>query len=148
MRPKETVVTSLNVTVCVVALVGVVSSGCQTRPSESGRSRFQVLDPPPSTASSASDKRIVQTENLIDYIPGHIKRPFSLPVYPPNALAAHAGAFEVTVSVTVDESGRVSDVVRSLRGLSLPSRFADDFFNAVKAAIMGWTFEPSHQVYY
>ena len=133
---------------CAVALVTILLAGCQTRTAETGRSRFQVLDPTGTAPSPSSDKHAVESDRLIDYIPGHIRRPFAQPVYPRNALAAHTGNYEITVTITIDESGRVSDVVRSLRGLNLPSRYAEEFFEAVQSTVLSWKFEPSHQVYY
>jgi len=128
-------------------LIIIILTGCQTRTSQTGRSRFQVLEPV-GTPPASSDKHVVESDRLIDYVPGHIRRPFAQPTYPPSALAAHAGNYEVTVAITIDETGRVSDVVRSLRGLNLPSPYADEFFEAVKTTVSGWKFEPSHQVYY
>ena len=69
--------------------------------------------------------------------------PLAQPVYPPHALAAKAGRMTVGVKITVDENGRVTDVVPSLLTLTTPGRFGDDFMAAIATAVRQWRFRPA-----
>ncbi|MDI1250888.1 MAG: hypothetical protein PSV13_18635 [Lacunisphaera sp.] len=70
-------------------------------------------------------------------------QPLATPVYPPRALAAKAGRVTIGVKITVDAAGRVSDIGPSLRAVTIPSRFDEDFQAAVRAAVSQWRFRPA-----
>jgi hypothetical protein len=84
----------------------------------------------------------------VNYVPGYLKGSPRKPDYPPAALAARAGRYVVYATLTIDESGRVTGVSRSLRGIALPNPFAEAFFQAVWDAVTDWRFSPSHDVYW
>ena len=71
-----------------------------------------------------------------------------MPVYPKPALAAKAGRNVVGVHVTVDPTGRVSEVRLSMLVFSTPGPFASDFRDAVEAAVRQWQFTPARAEYF
>jgi len=66
-----------------------------------------------------------------------------MPVYPRRALAAKAGWATVGVKITVDSTGRVTDIRPSILTLSTPGPFAADFREAVELALRQWKFYPA-----
>lgn len=66
-----------------------------------------------------------------------------LPVYPERALKAKAGAATVGVRVTVDATGRVTDIGPSLLVFNTPGPSAEAFLEATKAAVRSWRFRPA-----
>ena len=77
------------------------------------------------------------------YVDAKPVEPLAMPVYPPRALAAHAGDVTVKVDVTVSKEGRVSEMAPDILDFSTISRFHDDFRAAVEAAVSTWRFEPA-----
>jgi hypothetical protein len=76
-----------------------------------------------------------------------LMEPAALPVYPARALKAKAGRATVGVHVTVGTNGRISSIVSSMLVFSTPGPFADDFRDAVEAALHQWKFEPARIEY-
>ena len=71
--------------------------------------------------------------------------PLATPVYPAAALAAKAGLVTIGVKISVYTDGRVSDVSPSLLTFSTPTRYADEFEEAVREAVMRWRFRPAQR---
>src|SRR5690606_41034828 len=59
---------------------------------------------------AGTDGVTVNEEVRINYFPPRAEAPLTLPVYPPEALAAGTGEYVVFVTVTIDASGNVTDV--------------------------------------
>lgn len=127
----------------VLALAGAWLAGCRHMavvPSDgTSTHRFLEPTPPPEKKLEGTAVAKLPTEQVINPSP---ILPLAEPVYPPAALAAHAGTATVAVRVTIDVSGRVADVRESLLSLSMPSRFAAEFRAAVDAAVKQWRFRP------
>lgn len=114
-----------------------------------GRSSFEVLGAranglPVKTTADAT----LTTGERIDFIASYARAPLAEPIYPAAALRAGAGQCVVFVAVTVDETGRVSEVVPSWQRIQLGGAFASEFLAAAKAAVEQWNFSPAHDVYY
>ncbi len=134
----------------MLVLAGVVLTACRHTPAEppaTGSSSFTFVE---SGRAEAADKVIVgdvgepsAAKYSENYSPAFPLKPMGLPVYPPRALAAKAGAATVGVRVKVDAAGRVSEVGPSLLVYSTPGPFAEDFQAAVQAAVMQWRFRPA-----
>jgi hypothetical protein len=85
----------------------------------------------------------------VENIPGYfVEKDLVKPVYPADALAAHAGVRFVTVTVSFDENGNATDAFPNLRGINVADKYADEFLAATKAAVMRWKITPPHNVYY
>ena len=69
--------------------------------------------------------------------------PLAIPVYPRVALAANLGSVTIAVKISVDKDGRVEAVSPSMAGISLPTRFYQQFHEAIETAIAQWRFEPA-----
>jgi hypothetical protein len=104
-------------------------------------------EPPPSPPPSAV-KEADPSDTIVEYIAGYPKKNVALPLYPAAALSAHTGDYIVFVSVAIDETGHVTSVDRSWKGISPLNPFSEQFLDAVKSAVATWQFEPSHKVYY
>ena len=111
-----------------------------------GRTSFEVLKPKEPPAASSGAKGTVESAG--SYLPGYPKAELAKPVYPPDALKARAGDCVVYVTVTIDETGHVSEVAPSWRGIGTQNRYSGEFLDAVRAAVGRWEFVPSQIVTY
>jgi TonB family protein len=124
----------------------LVAAGCQHAPAPSGgTSSFKVIEPPPDRTPPPPSGAKIQMTGLEQYREASVQeKTIVLPVYPPRALKAKAGAAQVGVRVRVDMEGRVSDVRPSLLAASIiPPGFRADFEQAVEAAVRQWKFHPA-----
>jgi len=134
----------------MLVLVAAVLTACRHAPTEppaTGASSFTFVEAGRTDAASqvivgdvGEPSAAKYSEN---YSPAFPLKPMVLPIYPPRALAAKAGAATVGVRLKVDAAGRVIDVGPSLLVYSTPGPFADDFQAAVQAAVMQWRFRPA-----
>ena len=114
-------------------------------PTPVGATTFRFLEPPPSHESSpATDAREDRTPMSVIAAAVPIE-PLGQPVYPSRALAAHANAAVVAVQLTIDATGRVTDIGPSFRELTTPGRWEGDFKAAVEAAVKDWRFYPAQR---
>lgn len=121
--------------------------GCRHAPPDTGASSFTVVE----AQRTASSQVIVgdvgepsaakYAEDFRQAVP--MKKTVVLPVYPARALQAKAGRATVGVQVTVDPAGQVTDIGSSLLTYNPPGPFAEDFLEAVKAAVRQWRFFPA-----
>lgn len=141
VRVKE-----IMVTVGIVA--GLASPGCRhVAPTEKGTSSFRVVEPRRPPPAVTSNETIVPVSRE-QYRDAEAKHPLVMPVYPPKALAAKAGAATIGVHVTVDASGAVVDIRPSMLAISVtPPKFADAFREAVETAVRQWKFAPARVHY-
>lgn len=100
-----------------------------------------IVTPPPKSDVSATNIIIID-------IPPSIIGDLAKPVYPATALAAHAGECVVFATITIDSKGTVSEVRPSWQRLNIPSRFSEEFFEAVRVAVQSWRFEAARNVYW
>lgn len=128
-----------------VSLVSM--TGCRHAPVDAtgtGASSFTFMErpagPPPARTVTTEP---VEQKPLEEYREARPVYPLANPVYPPRALKAKAGRATVGVRITVDVTGRVSDVAPSMLVFSTPGPFADDFRAAVEAAVRQWRFRPA-----
>ena len=111
-----------------------------------GTSSFAVVEPPPAPPPKAN----VESAEPLDrgqYRQEQLVQPAALPVYPARALKAKAGRATVGVHITVDSTGRVSNIQSSMLVFSTPGPCADDFRDAVEAALHQWRFVPARIEY-
>ncbi|HTX64674.1 MAG TPA: hypothetical protein VMD31_02810 [Opitutaceae bacterium] len=134
----------------LIAIALLVLGGCAHVPvALRGRSSFEVLAPAHPAPPEGVDRQPTATDLEVDSSPGFFSaQDCPLPVYPAQALAGHMDARRLCVTVTFDETGTTTDVTPSWRGIPVQDRFSDDFFAAVKAAVMRWKITPPHLVYY
>jgi len=128
-----------------ILLLCLALSGCRHVPvaPEVGRSSFVVVEPPPALSKADASETPALT-NRTQYRQARVKGDPALPVYPPRALAAQAGAAQVGVRVTVDTEGRVADLRPSMLAATIvPPDFAADFQEAVETAVRQWKFTPA-----
>lgn len=103
-----------------------------------------VVEPRRPPPPEPSDKELVEPASRANYRDAQAIHPLVMPVYPPKALAAKAGAATVGVRVTIDPSGAVTDIRPSMFAVSVtPPKFADDFREAVEVAVRQWRFHPA-----
>ena len=121
-------------------------AGCQT--ARKGSSSVEMLEPL-SHAQPTTDKKVtVERDPTEDSDPPEQIGELEKPVYPPAALAAHAGTYILYVTIIIDANGRVSEVTPSWDRVNLPSRYSEDFLAAVKTAAASWRFIPAHLVHW
>jgi hypothetical protein len=132
----------------LAAGVFLLIGGCQNRTGVRGYSSVETLEPPNVESPPALDRSARQPELSDDYSPSYLKGEVANPVYPPDALAAHAGKYVVCVTVTIDELGRVSSVDRNMRGFNLPNAFSEEFLESVRTSVLSWRFIPAHKIYW
>jgi hypothetical protein len=130
-------------------LLVFVLAGCTGPAARVGRSSFEVLGSPDNhLPSHSAGGHAEETGERVDFITAYARGPLAKPIYPAAALKHGAGQHVVFVTVTIDEFGRVSEVVPSWQRIQLGGPFAEDFFAAAKAAVEQWVLSPAHQVYY
>lgn len=131
-------------------MLGILwGSGCKHMPRGAayGSSSFRVVEPPRPPPPQGSGEAI-EPVNRANYREAQAIHPLVMPVYPPRALATQAGAAVIGVRVTVDSSGVVADIRPSLLAVSVtPTKFADDFREAVEVAVRQWRFAPARVHY-
>ncbi len=134
-------------TFLATGLVLLAMTGCRHAPAVSpatGASSFAFVErpagPPPARAVTAEP---VEQKPIEEYREARPVYPLANPVYPPRALKARAGRATVGVRITVDVTGRVSDVAPSMLVFSTPGPFAEDFRAAVETAVLQWRFRPA-----
>lgn len=129
--------------------LSLVLSGCRHAPvaPEVGKSSYVVVEPSPAPSKSAAAETAEPTSRT-QYRKARVQGDPLLPVYPPRALAAKAGAAQVGVRVTVDTAGRVTDLRPSMLAVTIaPPGFADDFQAAVETAVRQWRFSRARVEY-
>lgn len=128
-------------------LLGLLwGAGCRHAPKIQayGSSSFRVMEPRRPPPPEPSLKDVIEPTSRANYRDAEAIHPLVMPVYPPKALAAKAGAATVGVRVTVDPGGTVVDIRPSMLAVSVtPAKFADDFREAVEMAVRQWKFEPA-----
>lgn len=128
-----------------VVILSVFTSGCRhaQAPVMAGRSSFALVRPPPPPPSKISPSEAKAPVNNAEYFEAQPIYPLIMPVYPSTALAAKAGWATVGVKVTVDSTGRVTDIRPSMVAFSTSSPFAEEFLKAVEVALRQWKFRPA-----
>jgi outer membrane biosynthesis protein TonB len=58
-------------------------------------------------------------------------------------LEAHLGTVTIAVKITVGTGGTVTSVAPSFVRVSFPTRYKDDFDQAIQTALSQWRFEPA-----
>lgn len=133
-----------------IQILGICASlflaGC--RSTEIGRGSFDIRSPqPPPNVTPQKEAKPAESDIKIVYVPARAKRVLAEPAFPESAHPT-VTRNEILVTLTVDESGRVSNVQRSFADLSLPSGDTDPFMAAIIAATSSWEFEPARQVFW
>jgi hypothetical protein len=107
-----------------------------------GRSSFAFVEPPvgPPPASNGAAAQLLNQSNFHE---AQLQEPAPMPVYPAKALKAKARLSTIGVHITVDVNGHVSDIRSSMLVFNTPGPFADDFRDAVEAAVRQWRFKPA-----
>ncbi len=128
----------------MVALMLLGATGCRhvPEPAATGRSSFAFVDASNAAASSATATP-VEPKSGDYFTEARPTQILATPVYPPKALTARLGMTTVGVRVTVDKTGRVSDIGPSLLAVSIPTKFHAEFQEAVRAAVTQWRFFPA-----
>jgi hypothetical protein len=104
-----------------------------------------IVKPPP---KSGAKGEVAASNIVINPIPPSSIGDLLKPVYPPAALAAHAGECVISVTLTIDSQGLVSEVAPSWQRVNIPNRFSDQFIEAIRLAVRSWRFEPARNVYW
>ena len=104
------------------------------------------MRPTPSPSSQKRDLTLEIPENE-EYNEAKPILPLAEPIYPPAALAGHAGTATFDVRLTIDSDGRVAEVEPSLVSLALPIPFSAAFRRAIEEAVAQWRFHPAEVVY-
>lgn len=107
-----------------------------------------MLEPIASPQARTSKEAVASKDIVVNDIPPSAIGELAKPIYPREALAAHAGRCVVYVTITIDARGEVTEVLRSWQRLTLPNRYSEQFFEAVEDAVRSWRFEPARNVYW
>jgi hypothetical protein len=126
----------------LVSTLAVWLAACRHLPSpppDAGQSTFRIIEP----KGAAQPPPVPNDSEAIQEIGGSLLAPRVEPVYPPVALAHHAGRSVVGVRLTIDTAGKVADLEPSPVVFSTPGPFADAFLAAVESAVAQWRFDPA-----
>ncbi|HZZ19762.1 MAG TPA: hypothetical protein VFE25_10355 [Opitutaceae bacterium] len=132
----------------VAALLVLLLQACASRQGQ-GTSAVEMLepirDPQPKTDKKGE---ATMSDVLVNPIGPESKGELARPVYPPAALAGHAGRYVVNATILIDTNGVVTEVRPTWQRMNIPGPYSDLFFAAAKAAISTWRFEPARNVYW
>lgn len=131
---------SVRLNLCAVLAVAL-AAGCRHAPV--GTAAFSFAEPGHDPAPAIDASAYTITKGTSVFVQARPIPPLAVPVYPPAALAAHAGTVIVHVTVTVGTDGLVSDISPNRMAVDVPSRFDRDFQEAIRAALVQWRFEPA-----
>jgi len=123
----------------------LILSGChqvQTPPA-SGQGSFEFTQRPAGTRIGEGQAVLTGSEPKDVFIPATPDGPLAVPVYPPAALAAHAGRVTVVLEITIGTDGRVGDVRPGMAGIPFGGPFSAQFQAAAEAAMARWRFRPA-----
>ena len=122
---------------------------CRTS-TDGGAASIEMM-PTQEAPQAPSPKKVsleIQGDIVVNDIPPTSIGELARPVYPPEALAAHAGRCVIYATITIDAPGAVTEVLTSWQRLNIPNRYSDQFLEAAKAGVRKWKFEPARLVYY
>ena len=94
------------------------------------------------TAAAGADRMEIKRGETV-FVDAKPIEPLATPIYPSGARPAKSEAVTIVVKIVVGADGRVEDIGRSLADLSVPTPFAQACFEAAKAAVNQWRFEPA-----
>ncbi len=98
---------------------------------------------------AASRRQAEASSDIVaEEIPPRADGDLADPAYPAAALKDRAGDAVVYVTITIDTTGAVSDVIPSWGRLNIPNRYSEEFLAAVRACVRRWRFEPARAVYW
>jgi hypothetical protein len=122
----------------VIGMFALVSA-CNHR---SGSSSFEFVDRQhPETAADAGKLDI--TKRIDVFLQAKPELPLIAPIYPKAALKAKVGTATITVSIAIGKDGRVGGVKPIMEAIRIPTRFDEDFDQAIRVAVAQWQFEPA-----
>ncbi len=107
-----------------------------------------MLEPIPALQATSQRRAEASSDLYAEEIPPRAEGELADPTYPPEALKARAGEVVVYVTVTIDTTGAVTDVIPSWGRINIPSRFSEEFIAAVRSCVQKWKFEPARVVYW
>jgi hypothetical protein len=120
-------------------------SGCHQIevPAASGQGSFEFLKRPAGTRISEGQAVLTGSEPKDVFMQAMPDGPLVVPVYPPAALAAHAGRVTVVLEITISTDGRVADVRPSFAGIPFNGPYSASFQAAAEVAMAQWKFHPA-----
>jgi hypothetical protein len=127
-------------------MISTLCVGCQT--AQNGQSSVEMLEPIPHAEAASNRKVEVYRDLSVDRDPPELVGELTKPLYPADALAAHAGLCVIYATITIDAKGRVSEVIPSWDRVNIPNRYSERFFEAVTAAVASWNFVPARLVHW
>jgi hypothetical protein len=113
-----------------------------------GKSSIEMLEPTAPAQSKASGQAEASTAIVVVDIAPTVIDELTDPIYPADALAALVGDCVLYVTITIDSSGSVSEVIPSWKRPNIPNRYSDEFLDAIRVAARSWKFEPARLVYW
>ena len=127
--------------------MAALCDGCRTS-EEQGRSTIEMLEPLNPPTANAKGTASIEDNKVVNALDPELIGDLAKPVYPPNAMAGHAGRCIVFVTITISTAVEVSEVIPSWQRLNIPNRYSNDFLEAVRAATRKWKFKPARNVYW
>lgn len=123
----------------------LILAGCHHLPSATGESSFEFQRVNQAGRPGKSDytPQLTGTEAKTLFTPANPIGKLATPVYPPAALAAHAGRAKVVLRITVGTDGTATEITPALAGLPFANPFTDQFQAAAETAVRQWRFEPA-----
>lgn len=127
----------------VLASGGLMLAGCQHAPQAVGQSSFEFVKQHASGSGKGFSPALIGVEPKNLFSPATPIGSLATPIYPPAALAAHAGRVRVMLQVTIGVDGRVTNATPTLSGIPFHGPFTAQFQAAAEAALAQWRFEPA-----
>lgn len=133
--------------VMLVILLLVPACRQPPEPEATGRSSFAFVNPPVGPPPQSKGE-VIEPVDRAQYREAQLLEPAVQPAYPARALKGKARPVTVGVRITVGTDGRVADIRPSVLVFSSPGSFAEDFRDAVEAAVRQWRFTPARAEYF
>jgi hypothetical protein len=126
--------------ILLAAIAACLTLGC-AQPAKTVSFKFVAVTVPPTRTTDPSQYQVKQGETV--FVDARPIEPLATPSFPAAAPQRGAEPVTIVVKIVVGADGRVDDVQRSLADFSGPTPFARECFEAVKAAVAQWKFEPA-----
>ena len=109
---------------------------------------FRFVLPPTLGAPAPENATAAPAPPTERVIPAEPILPLAPPVYPNIPRSERPATASVGVRITIDSTGRVTEVGLSLYAFSTPGPHAADFRVAAEAAVARWRFNPAEIIHY
>jgi hypothetical protein len=114
-------------------------SGCNH---PTGSTSFGFIDRE-QPAPAVDAEKLDITKSVDVFVQAKPELPLAAPIYPKIALSAKMGTVSILDTIEIDKDGHVTNVRPSTTEIRIPTRYDDEFDQAIRVAVAQWEFEPA-----